>query len=713
MSWFEEQLKLRKEQDDCFFSQSLSSIADSIMGTKIVDSLQKEEISQSAQEEICKYYHCKTDNFNSIMRRAVTLEKGWHRNAVGAMIGTLKKDNRTVALIPGSIAGYTFLNPETGKRETITAKKEYLFNEDAICFYKGFPMKPLNIKDFLVFSFQSLSTSDILLMIASTAIVALLGLLGPLFVKWLFGVVIESKSIRILLSLACFLLCYTICKLLICVVQSLIFGSIGAKQDVAFQAAVIGRIMNLPASFFKKYSSGELTQRITYVYSLFNVMFNTIGTVGLSSVFSLIYIGQIFSFAPSLALPSLLIILFSAAVTLISTICNTKNKRKCMEASAKTSGLTYATITGIQKIKLAGAEKRMFARWANTYAKEAEYTYNPPAFVRLSSTVSLAISLLGTLILYVIAIRSNLSVENYYAFTSSFALVSSTFTSLAALTSTVAEIKPSLEMAKPLMEAEPELSEKKHVLTNCKGDIELSNVSFRYTDDTPNVIDGLSMKIKSGEYVAIVGKTGCGKSTLVRLLLGFEKPQKGAIYLDRKDINSLDLKSVRKNIGTVLQDSKLFLGDIYSNIVISAPQLTLDDAWKAAEIASVADDIKKMPMGMFTYISEGQGGISGGQKQRLLIARAVAPKPKILLFDEATSALDNITQKKVSDAIDSLRCTRIVIAHRLSTIKNADRIIYLEDGKIKEEGTYEELIKLNGLFARLVERQRIDLNMES
>ena len=223
----------------------------------------------------------------------------------------------------------------------------------------------------------------------------------------------------------------------------------------------------------------------------------------------------------------------------------------------------------------------------------------------------------------------------------------------------------------------------------------------------PLVIDNLSLKIKSGQYVAIVGRTGCGKSTLLRLLLGFETPQKGAIYYDGRDLSSLDLKSIRRNIGAVMQNGKLFQGDIYSNIVISAPWLSVDEAWEAAEIAGIAEDIRSMSMGMNTVISEGTGGISGGQRQRLMIARAVAPKPKILMFDEATSALDNITQKQVSDALGRLKCTRIVIAHRLSTIKQCDRILVLDEGKIVEDGTYDELLAAGGFFAELVERQRV------
>jgi len=216
------------------------------------------------------------------------------------------------------------------------------------------------------------------------------------------------------------------------------------------------------------------------------------------------------------------------------------------------------------------------------------------------------------------------------------------------------------------------------------------------------------LKIHPGEYIAIVGRTGCGKSTLMRLLLGFEKPERGAIFYDGKDMSKLDMSSLRSRIGTVMQNGSLFQGDIYSNIVITAPELTLDDAWEAAEKAGIADDIRAMPMGMQTLISEGQGGISGGQKQRIMIARAIAPKPRILMFDEATSALDNKTQKQVSEALDAMGCTRIVIAHRLSTIRHCTRILVMDSGGIIEEGTYEELIAKGGFFADLVARQRLD-----
>jgi ABC-type bacteriocin/lantibiotic exporter with double-glycine peptidase domain len=279
---------------------------------------------------------------------------------------------------------------------------------------------------------------------------------------------------------------------------------------------------------------------------------------------------------------------------------------------------------------------------------------------------------------------------------------------LAGIAAMAAQIHPILEMVRPIMETEPEIAQDKLVVTRLSGGIELNNITFRYDEDMPPILDNLSLKIRPRQYVAIVGKTGCGKSTLMRLMLGFETPQKGAIYYDGHDLKKLDLKSLRHQIGTVMQNGKVFMGDIFSNITISAPWLTMNDAWEAAEIAGLAEDIRHMPMGMNTIISEGSGGISGGQRQRLLIARAIAPKPKILMFDEATSALDNLTQKQVSEALDKMNCTRIVIAHRLSTIKQCDRIIVMDGGKIIEDGSYEELLAKDGFFSGLVARQRLD-----
>ena len=431
-------------------------------------------------------------------------------------------------------------------------------------------------------------------------------------------------------------------------------------------------------------------------------------STGLTAVASLIYITQIFRFAPALVVPSLIVIIVTVVTSTAIIIAQTRISKKIRQLEAKESGMSYSIITGIQKIKLAGAEKRIFAKWLNEYARSAELSYNPPTFLKISNVITLAINLFSTIILYYMAIKSGITVSAYFGFMAAYGSVMGAFNAFSNIALSLAQIRPILEMAEPFLNTVPESSESKEIVTDISGNVEMAHVSFKYNENGPYILDDVSLKIKDGDYVAIVGRTGCGKSTFVRLLLGFETPEKGGIYYDGRDLNTLDKASLRKNIGTVTQDGGLFQGDIYSNIVITNPSLTIDDAWQAAETAKIADDIKKMPMGMFTMISEGQGGVSGGQKQRLMIARAIAPRPKLLIFDEATSALDNVTQRQISEALDGMGCTRIVVAHRLSTIKHCDRIIVLDGGHIIEDGTYDELIKEDGFFAELVARQRLD-----
>lgn len=481
---------------------------------------------------------------------------------------------------------------------------------------------------------------------------------------------------------------------------------IDTKLSVAVEAAAMMRVLSLPAPFFKQYASGDLASRLTSIRAIAAMIENIVLNTALTSVFSLAYIGQVFAIAPSLALPALLVILVNVAVGVATTLLQIRVSRKELEYSAELSGWQYSLIGGIQKIKLAGAERRAFATWAAIYQKLVRITYNGPLAVRLAATMQTAVSLVGTALIYLVAVDAGVTVSQYMAFSAAFGMVSGSFSALTGAAGSIAMIKLHLDMAAPILRTLPEVSERRQVLPRITGAFELDNVTFSYGGGQAPIIDGLSLKVRPGQYVAVVGRTGCGKSTLMRLLLGFEAPQKGAVYYDGHDLASLDAASLRRNIGVVLQNGKLFQGDIFSNIVVSAPWLTLDDAWEAAEMAGIADDIRAMPMGMHTMISEGSGGVSGGQRQRLMIARAIAPKPKILMFDEATSALDNVTQRIVSDSLDRLKCTRVVIAHRLSTIRTCNRILVLDGGRIAEDGTYEELMERGGIFRELVERQR-------
>lgn len=725
MGWFDEQIKNRIQNDEDGFTRSFAELSGVVMGKRAAAaSLDERTRTADAIGEILKYYHVKPAEIpdsltdldgqlefllrpSGIMRRAVKLTDGWYRDGVGPLLGRTKAGG-PVAVLPHSLSGYSYFDYAEGKRVRVTKETVENLEQDAICFYRPLPLRKIDIRDLLMYIAGTLSISDLVLIGLAALATTLMGLLSPYVNNLLFSSVIPSGKAGLLIPMTCLLTGVAVSTLLLGITRTLIMERIQTKMNVSVQAASMMRVLSLPAEFFKGYSSGELASRAQSINGLCSTLTNTILSTGLSSLFSLVYIGQIGHYAPGLVSPALMVILFTIVTSLAATLIQMKRSKRSMELGARLSGLVFSLFTGVQKIKLAGAERRAFSKWSAVYSQSAKLRYAPPPYLQLLPVLSSAVSLLGTMAIYYYAVATRLDVAGYMAFNVSYGMVSGAFMSLSGIALSVSNIKPVLEMVEPILKAVPEVSEGKRVLTRLSGGIEISNVSFRYREDMPFVLDNISIKIKPGQYVAIVGATGCGKSTLLRLLLGFETPQKGAVYYDGKDLSSIDLRSLRRHIGVVMQSGKLFQGDVFSNITISAPWLTQAAAWEAAELAGIAGDIRDMPMGMHTVISEGSGGISGGQRQRLMIARAIAPKPRILMFDEATSALDNITQKTVSQSLDSLKCTRLVIAHRLSTIRQCDRIIVLDKGHIVEDGTYDELIERDGFFAGLVARQRLD-----
>lgn len=715
MGWFDTQLRDRERLDQENFTDAFMHMAGAVMGTREYERfLDEKERTESVLSRILKYYQLKAaripdsvktfqDGLKYVMRplgimyRKVILEENWHKDAVGPMLAWRKEDHSPVALIPDRMGGFSHLK-----------HLEKDLEKEAICFYKPFPLKKLKTKDLLNYMAATLAPADVAIMVITTLIVTGLGLLITKLTNMLLTDANANKSTVFLVTMFAFFGGATISSLLFKAAKNMALSRINSKMSVSVQAATMMRLLSLPPVFFRDFSAGELAERADHMNSLCSMILDVVFSTGLTAVFSLAYIGQIFVYAPALVTPAITIILITVALSVVTTIVDAAAERVIMEHEAKERGLVYALICGVQKLKVAGAEKRAFSKWAHLYAHTANEIYNPAVILKLNSVFTLAVTLIGTIVMYAMAIVSKVSVTDYYSFNVAYGMVSGAFLSLAQITDSIAQIKSVLKMVDPIMKAEPEISENKTVVEKLSGSIELQHVSFRYEEQTPMIIDDLSVSIKPGEYVAIVGKTGCGKSTLLRLLLGFETPVRGTIYYDQKDIRALDLKSLRRNIGVVMQNGKLFQGDIYSNIVVSASHLSVEEAWEAARIAGMDEDIRRMPMGMFTMVSEGSGGISGGQKQRLMIARAIAPKPKVLFLDEATSALDNLTQKRVAEALDELKCTRVVIAHRLSTIRQCDRILVLDKGKIIEEGSYEELVKQDGFFAELVNRQRLD-----
>ncbi len=724
MGWFDNQIKLRKKKDSEGYAYTLLKIAGAVSGNKkAIERMEDENRNSNAIEEIASYYGIKHKDIpeklksleerldyvlhpEGILKREVELKKGWRKDAFGVMIGFLK-GREPVALLPDGIQGYKYFDPERNGYIKVCKREESLFEKRAYLFYRPFPLKALKITDLVRYIVSVIRVSDYVMIAVTSLLITLSGVLLPRINYFLFDKVIEEKSSSLLLSTGVFMICVYTGSILFNAAKSLVSARIDTRMSVSVEAATMMRILSLPAGFFKNYSSGELSSRASYVNNLCSTLVNVIVNSGLTSVFSLVYISQIFVYAPGLVIPALTMIIATVIFSVLSAFYQMKISKRQMLISTKENGMSYALISAIQKIRLAGAEKRAFTRWGNLYADLAEISYNPPLFIKVNSVISLTISIVGTVVMYHTAIRTGVNAAEYYAFNTAYAMVSGAFLSLAGTALTAANIRPVFEMAEPILKTVPEISGEKEIITSISGGVEINNLSFRYDENSPVILNDISLKIRPGQYVAIVGKTGCGKSTLVRLLLGFEKAMKGGIYFDGKDINSIDLKSLRKNIGVVTQNGRLFAGDIYSNIVVAAPHLTVKDAWEAAAVAGIDEDIRNMPMEMNTLISEGGGGISGGQKQRIMIARAVAPKPKLLIFDEATSALDNITQKKVSDALDKMNCTRIVIAHRLSTIRNCEMILVMDEGRIVESGNYDELMKEGGFFCELVKRQQL------
>ncbi|MBO7573946.1 MAG: ATP-binding cassette domain-containing protein [Bacilli bacterium] len=726
MGWFEEQVEKRKKLDAKTFEDSFGSLA----GIKIDNphNLSLEELRENfaISQILSSFHHSMVDipvtikKFNEkltyslgqygVEYHKVELNDSYKNDGRSILLIFTLKHNIPVVLFPVGTKEYYYINYKTGKKVRIKAELVNRLELEAYSFYRPLPNNKIDIKGYIKYISKSIRPIDIILLLLFSAAVSGVGILLPYLTKVLTGKVVQDKVMSQFVVISLYVVGAATGLVIIKAIQSFVNLRITMRIEKAVREATMMKLLHLPPSFFKKYNTGELAARFASVTSLAQIILNGAFTTIMALIMSIVYLSQLGSFVPVLILPVILILFVNTGFTIFMALYEKNITAKQLQLNSKESGVTYEMINGIQKIRLSGSEKRVFAKWAVSYSKAAKYQYNPSIIIKISPVISLVISILGTIVIYLVAAKNSLSASNYMAFNTSYGVLSGVFASLTSTVALLATISPVYQMARPILQEQVENVEGKTVLESVKGNIKLDNVSFRYNENSPLVVNDLSLEIHEGEYIAIVGPTGCGKSTLTRLLLGFEKPVSGEIYYDEHNIKDIDLISLRKNIGTVMQNGALFHADILSNIIISAPNLKEEDAWAAAEIANIADDIREMPMKMGTVISEGQGGISGGQKQRIMIARAIVHKPKILIFDEATSALDNRTQKSITESINKLNCTRIVIAHRLSTIKNADRILMLEGGKIIEQGSYQELIAKAGRFAELVERQRLDTN---
>jgi ABC-type bacteriocin/lantibiotic exporter with double-glycine peptidase domain len=332
-----------------------------------------------------------------IMRRRVNLESGWHRDAVGAMLGRMKEDDSVVALLPFGLTGYRYYDRRAGRFVRVNGRNERLFESEAFAFYKPFPLKKMGVGSLLRYIVEQISAADLIMLVLSMLAALAVGMVMPRLNVLLFSTVLESGSPRMLVGIAIYMVCATLSAVLLNVVKSLITARINTKLDLSIEAASMMRVLSLPASFFKDYSAGELSNRLGYIGMLANQLVSMVLTTGLTSLFSLAYVSQIFLYSPALVTPALLVTVLTLAVTVASVLLQTRITRQHMLAASKESGVSYAMISGIQKIRLTGAEQRAFARWGRIYAKASELAYNPPLFLKVSSVITLGISLLGTM----------------------------------------------------------------------------------------------------------------------------------------------------------------------------------------------------------------------------------------------------------------------------------------------------------------------------
>ena len=726
MGWFESQIDTRRKLDARLHERAYAKLAASVTDSRSAPVLHESDLglADGAARIALRYCGAEPGEVpegvtdigehldyllapSGVMRRRVRLDAGWHKRAFGAMLARLD-DGRPVALVPSGLTGYCYYEPDTGAKVRVTAGIAEHIGNEALLFYRALPTRPLELADLVRFMFSVFDASDYLVVLAAALAATLVGLLPAWANQIAFGVVVPSGQADLIAPIGALLVGVAGATVILGACRNLVMQRVALKLDVACEAAVFSRLLSLPTSFFKERPPGDVATRSAQVNMLAQQLVTMLLGAGLTGVLSLIYLVQIAVFAGSLVAPAFTVILVQAAFLVASTLATARYERAAAEANAHLSGTVAALLGGIAKVKLAGAERRAFAKWADDYATYAGSAYNRPALLWAASAVTAFIGLVGTAAIYWTAGSTHVNMADYMSFNVAYGQMQASILAVALLAGQFAQVGPMLEMVEPILAAEPEAAEGRPPVAGLTGAIEVSGVSFKYGLDQPFVLRDLSFTVRPGEYVAIVGKSGCGKSTILRLLLGFEEPERGSVFYGPHDVRQVDLRSLRRHIGTVMQDGKLFMGDLASNITIASPGATLDDAWEAAELAGIADDIRKMPMGMQTIVSEGAGGISGGQRQRIMIARAVCGGKRILLFDEATSALDNVTQKHVSDSLDSLNCTRVVVAHRLSTVRHCDRILVVDGGKIAEEGTYDELVEAGGLFAELVERQRLD-----
>ena len=637
--------------------------------------------------------------------RSLPLPPGWWEADSGPMLCSAADDGRPLA-VTRTWHGYEAFDPARGMSWKVDAKGAADIAGVALVLYRGLGGEVRGVRDLLRVGLRH-SGLDLGRLVLFGSFAGIASLVTPILTGVIFNEIVPHNQRGRLLAAVATLIVVALSVAIASVVTGIAFLRVAARFEGASQASLWDRLLRMPVGFYNRYLVGDLTNRVQSLEAVQSLISYSTVAIVLNGVFSLFNLALFGKAGPDLLLVGVGLVLIELAAIWGLSVVEIRLSRRQLAVTNRTQGLTLELLRGIYKLRVAAAESRAFAVWARVFADQRRATYRAGRVMAGVAVFMTVWTTLGTLaIVSVVASRGlgSVTLGSYMEFTVAFAQVSGALSAIVSSLSTIVIVVPLLEQAGPVLGGPVEIGggrEDPGVLT---GAVEISGVNFRYFPEAPLVLEGVSISAAPGEFVALVGPSGAGKSSVVRLLLGFESPEVGTVAYDEKDLAKLDVAAVRRQIGTVIQTARLLPGTIFSNIAGGA-SITREQAWEAAEEAGVADDIRAMPMGMETVIVEGASTISGGQRQRLLIARALAQQPRILIFDEATSALDNITQAIVTASLARLQVTRIVIAHRLSTIQSADRVYVLEKGKVVQVGTFAELSAVPGTFADLARRQ--------
>lgn len=642
---------------------------------------------------------------SGIRMREINLIENWQMNDCGPLLGFRRENADPIALIREN-GKYYLVDSKLKTKQMVDEQITKSLSETAYQFYKTLPDVPLNWRHLFFFVFGDLK-KDIKNILILQLYAGLLALLIPIVTGLIFENIIPNADKRQLGQLTILLVLTTLVSIAFGLVQSFALMRIRFKSNVNMQAAVWDRVLKLPLPFFRQFISGDLANRARGIDTIQQFLTSTTITSILSGTFSILSLFLMFYYDVWLSLAATVLGIIAVVISLLFNRIQLKYQRPLLDLQGKISGIVFQLLTSINKLRVAHSEKQAFAHWAKFFSKKNILFKNAQMNVITFGIFYPFFVALSTIVLYsiVVARGNNLSFGHFVAFNAAFGQFMSAILSMASIVNSSLMIAPLYERVKPILLATPEIGNMGVNPGPLKGNINVQNVTFRYQKDSIIALENVSLEIEEGAFVALVGPTGSGKSTLFRLLLGFEEIEKDKIFYDSHDLISLNKKAVRKQMGVVSQNSMLLPGSIYENITNFSPCLILTEAENAAKLMQILDEIQTMPMGMHTLISEGSRNISVGQRQRILLARAIIHQPKILLLDEATSSLDNVTQALIYEQLETLKMTKIVAAHRLSTIKKADRIYVLEHGMIVQQGNYAELIKKPGLFAEMAKRQ--------